>query len=70
MNERKPERQLTFEEAKPSIMAPLKRRTEQSLRKDKIAAIKSGSVDLGLEVNVELLESIEKEYAPKGDKRP
>jgi len=64
LNERKPESQLAFEKAKNQIMPIVKKRTEQQVRSDKVAAVKSGAVDLGLQVNTELLEEIEARYMP------
>jgi len=61
-NERRPEHQLSFEEARARIIPQENKRTEKSLRQDKIAAVKNGTVDLGLEVNVPLLEEIEQRY--------
>lgn len=64
LNERKAESQLAFEKAKSQIMPIVKKRTEQQIRSEKVAAVKSGAVDLGLQVNTELLEEIEARYMP------
>lgn len=62
-NKRRPERQLSFEEAKPQIIPPLKNSMRQQVSKDKIAAVKGGDVDFGLEVNIPLLEEYEQRYS-------
>jgi peptidyl-prolyl cis-trans isomerase C len=61
-NERKPERQLSFESVKGRIIPEEKKRIQQSLRDYKITEMKNGSVDQGLEINAPLLEQIEQQY--------
>ncbi|MBK6738955.1 MAG: peptidyl-prolyl cis-trans isomerase [Haliea sp.] len=62
-NERRPEQQLSFEKVEPRILAEVKKRTQQSLRQDKLHAVRSGAVDMGLEVNGPLLEEIIQRYS-------
>jgi peptidyl-prolyl cis-trans isomerase C len=61
-NKRRPEHQLTFEEAKTRIIPSLKKSMRQQVSKDKIAAVKNGEVDFGLEVNLPVLEEYEQRY--------
>jgi peptidyl-prolyl cis-trans isomerase C len=72
-NKRRPEQQLSFEEAKAQIIPPLKKIMWERVSKDKIAAVKNGEVDFGLEVNLPLLEKYEQRYtagAESGSSKP
>jgi peptidyl-prolyl cis-trans isomerase C len=62
-NERKPQRQLSFEKAKASIIRSLKTTVRQDVRQDKVAAMQNGEVDFGLEVNLPLLEAYVQRYS-------
>ncbi len=61
-NERRPSRQLSFEEAKAPIISQLKKSIWQQISQSKIAAVRSGDVDFGLEVDLPLLEKYEQRY--------
>ncbi|MCK9246791.1 MAG: peptidyl-prolyl cis-trans isomerase [Anaerolineaceae bacterium] len=63
-NEYKPEEQLSFDKVKGQLIPMVKKKVEQEVRANKINAVKTGAVDLGLEVNTELLEEVEKRYQP------
>jgi len=63
-NEYRPASLRTFDQIKNLIIPDVQRRRQAELRADKIAEIRSGDVDLGLEVNVELLQEYEARYAP------
>ena len=62
-NERKPQRQLSFEKAKASIIRSLKTTVRQDVRQDKVAAMQNGEVEFGLEVNLPLLEAYVQRYS-------
>ena len=63
-NEHRDASQRTFEQVKDIIIPQVRRAREQQLRADRIAEVKTGAIDLGLEVNVELLQEYEARYAP------
>lgn len=63
-NEHRPASLRTFDQIKNLIIPEVQRRRHSQLRSDKIAEVKTGAVDLGLEVNVELLQEYEARYAP------
>jgi peptidyl-prolyl cis-trans isomerase C len=62
-NERITGRQLSFEEAKAEIVETLKPRMQRSIGRDKIAAMRNGEVDVGLEVNRPLLNEYVQRYS-------
>lgn len=62
-NKRRPEQQLSFDEAKTRIIPPLQKSMWERVSQDKIAAVKNGDVDFGLEVNLPLLEEYEQRYS-------
>ena len=62
-NERSPERQLSFDEAKAGIIRSLKTSLRHKLTKDKIAEVQSGEVDFGLEVDLPLLNDYVEKYS-------
>lgn len=70
LNERKPSRQLSLEEVKPRIIPRLKKRVGQSISKAKIAEVKNSADDLGMELNLPLLEEIEQRYSPTAELMP
>src|SRR5690606_1286121 len=63
-NEYRPASLRTFDQVKNLIIPEVQRRRQTQLRADKIAEVKTGAIDLGLEVNVELLQEYEARYAP------
>jgi len=54
-NERRPQTQLSLEEVKARIVPSLKTSVRRTVYDDKIAAMRSGDLDVGLEVNRSLL---------------
>jgi peptidyl-prolyl cis-trans isomerase C len=69
LNARIAARQQTFDEVKELLIPDVKLRHQQQVREFKMSAVKTGQVDLGLEVNLPLLEAIEARYDPKPDTR-
>jgi peptidyl-prolyl cis-trans isomerase C len=67
LNKYVPEKQLSLEEATTRIRPKVQSQLRQEIRQSKINAIKTGEIDLGLEVNAALLETIEKQYAAPTD---
>lgn len=65
--ERQPEQQQSFDQVKEQLIAEVKNRRQEQVRAQKISEIRSGAIELGLEVNVEKLEAIEAQYAPAED---
>jgi len=63
-NEYRPASLRTFDQIKNLIIPDVQRRRQAQLRADKIAEVKTGAIDIGLEVNVELLREYEARYAP------
>lgn len=63
LTERKPSRQGEFEKVKPHIISQLKSGLKGSIRADRIADVKSGRVNLGIEVNLPLLKEIQQRYS-------
>jgi len=57
-----------FDKVERQIIERLKKSEEQKQRTAIINAVKTGTVDLGLEVNAELLQQTELRYQPKDDK--
>ena len=62
-NSRTAAEQRPFEAVEGEIRTKLERAKQQEIRAAKINDIKSGAVDLGLQVNTTILESIEADYA-------
>lgn len=62
--EHRPASVRTFDQVKNIIIPQVQRRGQQAARAAKIAEVKTGAVDLGLEVNVDLLQEYEARYAP------
>lgn len=70
LNEHRPARQLSFEQASKQIIPRLRKQAEQSARAEEIRPVKRGDTDLGLEVNLPLLQEIEQRYPPAEDPGP
>ena len=68
-NDRKPAKQLSFDEAKARITQQLKKSLWQQISQARIAAVKSGDVDFGLEVDLPLLEEYEQRYSAGTEKK-
>lgn len=66
-NERIPSQPQSFETIKDRLLPELQKQRRQQVRDSLVAEVKSGQVDLGLEVNLPLLEAIEARYAPDPD---
>ena len=63
LNQRKPQSQLSFEAVKAHIVPALKTSVRRQVYEDKLAAMKSGEVDVGLEVNRPLLNEYVLRYS-------
>lgn len=68
LDDRKEESVAEFDLVKERLMADIRQRREEAVRGEKISEVKNGRVDLGLEVNTELLEEIEARYAVEDNK--
>lgn len=67
---KRPEQQRSFDQVKEQLIAEVQKRKHEQVRAEKIAEIRNGAIDLGLEVNVEKLETIEALYAPEESAEP
>jgi peptidyl-prolyl cis-trans isomerase C len=67
LTERRPSRQRGFEKVKPRIISQLKKDLKGSIRADRIADVKSGRVNLGIEVNLPLLNEYVLRYTAGGE---
>ena len=63
LNEYRPVRPLSYEEAQPMVMRDVKKRVEESITQRKINEVQT-QLDPSMHVDLEVLEQLEQQYAP------